>query len=149
MSLQPYRMDASDEQFIAAPPHRVWQLLRHISRWQQWNSIVRVLSARPAMNPIRFCWKASGIRFLSEITAERPTRTLQWKSVARGIVAQRSWMLLPEGTGTRVITHVDAEGIALSIRPESSRRLLRLRTRRMLNALRRAAESQERVASIN
>lgn len=145
MSLQPCRMEASDEQFIAAPPYRVWQLLRHIGQWRKWTSLVRVLSARPAMNPTRFVWKASGIRFASEIIAERPTRTLQWKSVGRGIVARRSWMLLPEGQGTRVITHVEAEGLALCIRPEASQRLLRLRTRQLLLELRAVAESHQRV----
>lgn len=146
MSLQSCRMEISDEIFIAAPPHRVWQLLRHIGRWQQWTTLVRVLSARPAMHPTRFCWKASGIRFHSHITAERPTRTLQWKSIARGIVAERSWMLVPEGAGTRVITYVDAEGVLLCIRPEATRRLARLRNRQMLAELRAAAESaRERV----
>lgn len=141
MSLQPCRMEASDELFIAAPPHRVWNLLRHIERWHQWNLAVRVLKAQPMINPMRFCWKASGIRFHSEIVAERPTRTLQWKSVGRGIVARRSWMLLPEGSGTRVITHAEAEGLALCIRPEATQRLLRLRTHQLLAALRHAAES--------
>jgi len=134
-------MEASDEQFIAAPPHRVWQLLRHIERWERWNPYVRVLSVRPAHNPQRFCWKVSGIRFHSEITAERPTRTLQWRSIGRGLVATRSWLVLAEGKGTRVITHADVEGLALAIRPIASERLLRLRTRQVLVALRTAAEN--------
>lgn len=49
-------------------------------------------------------------------------------------------MLVPEGTGTRLITHAEMEGLALCIRPEASHRLLRLRTHQMLEALRRAAE---------
>ncbi|GIV49582.1 MAG: hypothetical protein KatS3mg038_0103 [Candidatus Kapaibacterium sp.] len=141
MSLPTFRMEASDEQFIAAPTHRVWHLLRHIERWERWNPYVRVFSARPALNPQRFWWKVSGIRFQSEITAERPTRTLQWRSSGRGLVATRSWLLLSEGEGTRVITHADVEGLALAIRPTASERLLRLRTRQVLAALRAAAES--------
>ncbi|MCS7000163.1 MAG: SRPBCC family protein [Bacteroidota bacterium] len=140
MNLSPCRVEASDERFIAAPLHRVWHLLRHIERWQGWNPAVRVLKAEPWMYPQRFCWKVSGIRFHSEITAERPPRSLEWKSIARGIVSRRSWMLIPEGTGTRVITHTEMEGTAICVRPEASCRLLQLRTHQMLESLRRAAE---------
>lgn len=123
------------------PPHCVWQLFRRMDRWERWNPHVRVRSIRPALNPQRFWWHVSGIRFQSDITAERPTRTLQWRSIGRGLVPTRSWLLLSEGDGTLVITHADVEGIALAIRPAASERLLRLRTRQVLAALRAAAES--------
>lgn len=149
MSLPSCRMEVSDELFIAAPPHRVWQLLRRMDRWDRGNPHVRILSARPALKPQRFWWKVSGIRFQSEITAERPTRTLQWRSIGRGLVATRSWLLLSEGEGIRIITHADVEGLALAIRPTASERLLRLRTRQVLAALRAAAESPQELVRAN
>lgn len=149
MSLPSYRVEASEEEFIAAPLHRVWQVLRQIERWEQWNPHVRLLSTSPRIHPRHFCWKASGIRFHTDIVAERPPRTLQWKSVARGIVEWRSWMLIPDGVGTQLITHVELEGVALCIRPEASGRLLRLRTHQMLDALRRAAEGMLDTVHVN
>ncbi|MCX7930558.1 MAG: SRPBCC family protein [Chlorobi bacterium] len=149
MSLQPCRLEASDECFIAAPPHRVWQLLRRIEQWPQWNRHVRVLSVRSRINPMHFCWKVSGIRLHSDITADRPTRTLQWKSVGRGILARRSWMLIPEAGGTRVITHAELEGLAVCIRPIATQRLLRLRTHQVLVELRNAAESAHSSVRMN
>lgn len=32
MSLPSYRIESSEEEFIAAPLHRVWQVLRQIER---------------------------------------------------------------------------------------------------------------------
>lgn len=34
MSLPSYRVEASEEEFIAAPLHRVWQVLRQIECWE-------------------------------------------------------------------------------------------------------------------
>lgn len=97
---------------IAAPPAAVWRVLSDLARLPEWyypSRRARVLGPLPVMPGTRFVlWirTATGVEVEApgEIIALEPGRLLRWRGTSLGIAATATWMLAPNGAGTRM-TH--------------------------------------------
>jgi hypothetical protein len=98
------------ETFIDAPPERVWSVLADLAGYASWNPLlveargelregarVRVKAASPSGSGKRFGFTATVVRV-------EPARALVWKGGVPGLLhGEHSFLLTPEGTGTRFV----------------------------------------------
>jgi uncharacterized membrane protein len=99
---------------IAAPPERVWQVMRDITRWHEWTPSVtsvkilgdaafavssRVMIRQPRLPPA-----------LWTITEIQPGRAFSWVSVAPGLRVVGTHLVEPAAGGSRAVLSIDMEG---------------------------------------
>jgi hypothetical protein len=121
---------------IAAPPDVVWAWLQWAAGWPSWypNShrvelvpFGRDVSGGQLALHTRFWWRTFGVGIMSEVTECDPARGwLAWNGEGRmaPVRVYHAWRLIPDGTGTLVVTEETQHGWG-------ARAMHRLRPRRM------------------
>lgn len=121
---------------IAAPTDVVWAWLVGAARWPLWypnSHRVRLLplpgaqSGAQLVKDRRFRWRTFGVGIISQVTEFDPRGgRLAWNGEGRmaPVRVHHAWLLIPEGTGTLVVTEETQHGWG-------ARAMHRLRPRRM------------------
>lgn len=99
---------------IAAPPARVWEVIRDVERWHEWTPSItsvqrleegplkvgsRALVRQPKLLPARF-----------EVTVLEENRGFTWVTRSGGVTAVGEHWIEPTPTGSRVTLGVDFGG---------------------------------------
>jgi uncharacterized protein YndB with AHSA1/START domain len=101
---------------IAAPFEVVWNILVDAKAWESWyvgaknvsfvNPSDKVLQADS-----RFNWETMGLKFPNTTIKEfEPNRLLAWESRIKSIQGYHVWLIIPTGTGCKVITEEAQNG---------------------------------------
>lgn len=98
-----------------APPERVFAWLARADLWASYydnahDVRVQAPAGRPLGPGTRFHWWTFGIPLDSHVALYEPARALAWEADTPGLRAYHKWILLPQGTGTRIITEETDEG---------------------------------------
>ena len=94
----------------------MWAWLIRATAWPTWypnSSDVRLLeqSHRDLRLGTAFTWKTFGVPLRSTVQEFIPNERLAWDARAPGIEAYHAWLLVPEASGTRVITEETQYGL--------------------------------------
>jgi hypothetical protein len=110
---------AHNETFIDAPPSAVFDTLTRATEWPSFYP-----NAREVMLPngasrlapgMKFTWSTFGTRQSSQIVEFEQDRALAWSAKSPGTLAFHRWILVPEGTGTRLITEETQRGLTAQL----------------------------------
>lgn len=100
---------------IAAPPERVWEVMRDVERWHEWTPSIssirrldgkrfglgsRVLIRQPKLPPN-----------YSTVTEFEPSEGFTWVSRSPGVRATARHVIVPSGAGSRVTLSVHFGGL--------------------------------------
>jgi uncharacterized protein YndB with AHSA1/START domain len=96
-----------NETDIAAPPEVVWAELVAAEAWPGWYegaAEVRVAPAGPLTANAEFSWRTMDQAFVSVVKEFVPPYRLGWESYKADLQGYHAWLIVPTGTGCRVIT---------------------------------------------
>ncbi|WP_342377875.1 SRPBCC domain-containing protein [Myxococcus stipitatus] len=111
------------EDFIDAPPERVWEVLGDFARYPAWNPLLLEakgpleVGARVAMRaypPGGPAWWA--LRFTATLVRVEPPGALEWTGGVPGVLRGRHFFqLTAEGRGTRLVHGEEFQGAATAL----------------------------------
>ena len=91
---------------IAAPPDRVWEVMRAVERWHEWTasitSIERLDAGRLRVGSRAYVTQPKLRRSRFEVTALEEGRGFNWQMRAAGVTAVGQHWIHPTATGSRV-----------------------------------------------
>ena len=98
-----------NELHIPATPSVIWRHLVAPLEWPTFYSNASDIRFERGPGPLLerdsiFRWKTFGVRIRSEICEFEPNRLLSWIGSGLGLRAMHRWVLVAEGSGTRVTT---------------------------------------------
>jgi uncharacterized protein YndB with AHSA1/START domain len=117
---------------VDAPPDVVFGVLVEAETWPTWYEgakDVRVLGDTNGALAERssFSWSTMGLDFTSVVTEFRPPHRLSWESRKSTIQGYHAWLIVPSGTGSRVVTEESQYGFMTGMQkvfvPNKLRRL--------------------------
>ena len=135
---------------IAAPPHRVWELITDFAGWDRWNPLLRRVRGRPEVGAtVRFTATVGRARLplTAEVLIVEPERELMWVGPAaprflRKVVSGQHWFrLAPSASGTRFDHGEVFYGLAVPPRWDRFEAMARPGYEAMNRALKREAET--------
>jgi uncharacterized protein YndB with AHSA1/START domain len=99
---------------IAAAPEATWRWLVRADLWPTWFPScknVRFERGGPELaTGTKVAWHMLGADIRVEVVRCEPPRLLDWQGGASGVHAYHSWLLEPQGTGTRLVTDETERG---------------------------------------
>jgi carbon monoxide dehydrogenase subunit G len=93
---------------IPAPPAVVWAWLTRADRWSTWFPQAKSVHFERGGPELRegtvVAWEMLGATIRVTVTRADAPGVLAWEGGAGGVHAYHAWLLVPEGSGTRVLT---------------------------------------------
>ena len=102
---------ATHEVIIQAPLDRIWNLLKNVDRWPDWNLAVKKAKLDGAFEPGgTFRWKSRGVAIVSTLQEVEPMHRIVWTGKAIGTQAIHVWTLSLTIKGVKVTTSESFDG---------------------------------------
>jgi uncharacterized protein YndB with AHSA1/START domain len=97
-----------NQRVISAPPAVVWAWLTRADLWPTWFPQARNVRFERGGPDLRrdtvVVWEMLGATIRVTVTRADAPGVIAWEGGAGGVHAYHAWLLVPEGTGTRVLT---------------------------------------------
>ena len=107
------RLDATID--IAAPPERVWQVMRDVGRWHEWTpsvTAVKLIGGGPLAVGARAVTRQPKLPpALWKVTEVEEGRSFTWTSVAPGLRVVARHAVEPTAAGSRATLSIDFHGL--------------------------------------
>ncbi len=99
-----------------ASPEQLWAWLIRATRWPEWYPYAkRVVIETPSHGKLqqgtRFTWTTSGVRVVTTVEEFVPYERLSWRGRGVGALGYHGFVLLPDGSGTRIVTEEVQRGL--------------------------------------
>ena len=102
---------ATHEVIIQAPLDRIWNLLKHIDRWPNWNLAVKFAKLDGPFEPGgRFRLKSGGVATVSTLQEVEPMSRIVWTGKALGTESIHVWTFNLTTKGVKVTTSESLDG---------------------------------------
>jgi uncharacterized protein YndB with AHSA1/START domain len=101
---------------IDAPAEDVWNVIIQAETWPAWYEgasdvkIVRGGKRGALDDDAEFSWKTMGLDFVSQVIEFQPPFRLSWESRKSTIQGYHAWLIVPSGTGSRLVTEESQHG---------------------------------------
>ena len=93
---------------IAAPPEVVWSVLIEAETWPDWYEGASNVAVEGSSDVLHqngaFTWNTMGLNLTSRIAEFEPPNRLSWESNHRFIDGYHAWLILPNETGSILVT---------------------------------------------
>jgi uncharacterized protein YndB with AHSA1/START domain len=131
---------------IDAPPEAVWNVIVQAETWPAWYEGAENVKVSGGTNGVlgprsTFTWSTMGLDFTSTITEFAPPYRLSWESRKSTIQGYHAWLIIPKGTGSRLVTEESQHGFMTLLQkifvPSKLRRLHDV----WLNQIKKSAEA--------
>ncbi|MEM9372057.1 MAG: SRPBCC domain-containing protein [Planctomycetota bacterium] len=133
---------------IDAPPESVWRSLIDAERWPSWYrgaTGVRVEGGEGGHLALgsEISWRTMDQDFVSRVIEFEPPYRLSWESRKGSIQGYHAWLIVPTGTGSRVITDESQHGFLAHMQKLFLPNKLRLLHDEWLTGLKARVEASE------
>lgn len=99
---------------ISAPPGVVWDVLIEAETWPSWYDGAENVSVLGSSDVLEsdstFKWKTMGLNFESQVAEFEAPSSLSWESNHRFIDGYHAWLLVPNESGTTLVTDESMRG---------------------------------------